>query len=111
MSSPFIADLGFVIESAKERAKDGISLSEALQILSECGGLAVKYMAAFKGLTGEAKKAAVDAAILGAYHAIKPLISVGWLTPLWFLIDPIVVAAIPRLTEAAYQMLKPHLGV
>lgn len=107
---PLQESLLTVVNNAIGRAKDGVTLSEVWQILTECSGLAVEIAAEMSTLTKPEKKALVDATILAAYQAIKPFISVGWLTPLWWFIDPLVIAAIPKITEGVYKLLKPHLA-
>lgn len=99
-----------VVEIARIRAHDGVSLAEAFEILVICSGMAVMQVLDAIGLTKPEKKASVDATILAAYQTIRPFIATGWLKPIWWIIDPIIVAAIPHITEAVYQVLKPHLA-
>lgn len=86
-----------------------VSLKDVLALLVQYGGALVAEAAKLSTLTGEQKKQAVDAAILAAYRKAKPFISAGWLTPVWWLLDPVIEAAIPQITEAVYQALKPYL--
>lgn len=86
-----------------------VDLKALFALLVQYGGELVKEAAKLGDLTGEQKKQSVDAMLLAAYRKIKPFISVGWLTPLWWVIDPLIEAAIPRVTEAVYQTLKEYL--
>lgn len=98
-----------LVDDAYEMAKDGISFGELLALLQEIGGTAVTLANEFKDSTGEEKKAFVDSAILAVYASVKPFVKIGWFTPLWWIIDPLVVAAVPKITEGVYQLLKPYI--
>ncbi len=87
----------------------GVNLKDVFALLVQYGGALVKEAAKLSELTGEQKKQAVDAMLLSAYRNIKPFISTGWLTPVWWLIDPVIEAAIPKVTEAIYQAIKEYL--
>lgn len=98
-----------LVNDAYDMAKDGLSFGELLALLQAMAGLAVSLARQFKDSTGEEKKAFVDSAILAVYASVKPFVKIGWFTPLWWIIDPLVVAAVPKITEGVYQLLKPYI--
>jgi len=94
-----------VYENALKRAEGGFTLGEILATINEAASVAVEAASKLAGMSGADKKALVDKAILALYAALRPSLYVAWWLPMWML-DPIIVAAIPHITESAYQVFK-----